>query len=112
MVLLFYMKNIKIYNPIKEELKKYIFNRFDDKKAFDWKNETELVLTLLDVLSCPYLNDIGRSDKYIFKKSILNLVCINKNHKNLIESEKFWFIKWTDFDFGMELQAKRSQEVY
>ncbi|TDB61787.1 antiviral reverse transcriptase Drt3b [Arundinibacter roseus] len=112
MVLLFYIRNIKIYEPIKVELKKSIFIKFDNKKDFNWKNETELVLTLLDVLSCPYLNDIGRSNKYIFKKSILNLVGITKNHKHLIESEKFWFIKWTDFDFGMELQAKRSQEVY
>lgn len=112
MVLLFYIRNIKIYEPLKVELKKNIFQKFDNKKHFDWKNETELVLTLLDVLSCPYLNDIGRSNKYIFKKSILNLVGITKNHKHLIESEKFWFIKWTDFDFGMELQAKRSQEVY
>jgi hypothetical protein len=112
MVLLFYIRNIKIYEPIKVELKKSIFNKFDRKKYFDWKNKTELVLTLLDVLSCPYLNDIGRSNKYIFKKSILNLLGITKNHKHLIESEKFWFIKWTDFDFGMELQAKRSQEVY
>ena len=85
---------------------------FDNKKDFDWKNETELVLTLLDVLSCPYLNEIRGSNKYIFKKSILNLVGITKNHKHLIESEKFWFIKWIDFDFGMELQAKRSLEVY
>lgn len=112
MVLLFYMKNIKIYNPIKEELKKYIYKKFETKKVFDWKNETELVLTLLDVLSCPFLNDVGRSDTTIFKKSILNMVGINKNHKNLIESEKYWFIKWTNFDFGMELQAKRSLEVY
>lgn len=112
MVLLFYIRNIKIYEPIKAELKKSIFQMFDNKKDFDWKNETELVLTLLDVLSCPYLNEIRGSNKYIFKKSILNLVGITKNHKHLIESEKFWFIKWIDFDFGMELQAKRSLEVY
>jgi hypothetical protein len=211
-VLLFYLKNIEIYNPIKEELKKYIYKKFESKKVFDWKNNTETVLLLLDILSCPFLNEsVNRNDKkqilnlidifdtefvkpitnlqayskklkditkeiynvhpiknkifnprhfngfsnslnnylnelqknsiifnsvykyeehlsdYIsqfrnnycdsinknkFKKEILNLLNISSNQIDLIESEKFWFIKWTDFDFGMELQAKRSQEVY
>ena len=212
MVLLFYIRNIKIYEPIKEELKKSIFKKFDNKKDYDWKNETELVLLLLDTLSCPYLNEfVCKEDKkniitlidlfdsefikpitdidiysrklkeiskeiynipsvknkiinpryfnkfsnslskylielknnsivfnsvykyeedlsstitdfklnfykltntYKYKKEILNLLGIKDKQIQLIESEKFWFIKWTDFDFGMELQAKRSQEVY
>jgi len=37
---------------------------------------------------------------------------IKNNPTNLIESREYWFVKWTDFDFGMDLQAKRSQEVY
>lgn len=212
MVLLFYIRNIKIYEPIKVELKKSIFKKFDNKKDYDWKNETELVLLLLDTLSCPYLNEfVCKEDKknittlidlfdsefikpitdidsysrklkeiskeiynipsvknkiinpryfnkfsnslskylielknnsivfnsvykyeedlsstitdfklnfykltntYKYKKEILNLLGIKDKQIQLIESEKFWFIKWTDFDFGMELQAKRSQEVY
>lgn len=211
-VLLFYIKNIDIYNPIKEELKKYIYKKFESNKEFDWKNNTENILLLLDILSCPYLNESVKSNdkkqiltlidlfqiefikpitdletyskklkeitneiynvhpiknkifnpshfngfssslknylnelkknsisfssvykheeylsnyiskfrdnysdtinKYKFKKEILNLLDISSNQIDLIQSEKFWFIKWTDFDFGMELQAKRSQEVY
>jgi hypothetical protein len=111
MVLLFYIKDIKVYTPIKEELKKYIYRKFENKKVFEWRNDAELVMTLLDILSCPYLNDNNRTDRYIYKKSILNLLNIG-NHKNLIEAEKFWFIKWINFDFSKELQAKRSQEVY
>lgn len=212
MVLLFYIKDIKMYSKIKEELKKHIYNKFHNKIKFDWKNETESVLLLLDILSCPFLNDsIDKEDKkqiqnlidsfeaefikptteieeytkklkdilkqiynvnpiknkilnpshfyglsnslnnylnelqkeytdlrsfyryaedlsdyltkfrknysdtinkYKFKKELLTLINISKNQEKLIESEKFWFIKWTEFDFGMELQAKRSQEVY
>lgn len=212
MVLLFYIKDIEVYNPIKEELKKYIYKKLEDKKVFDWKNDTATVLLLLDILSCPFLNEsIKRNDKkqildlidefefefikpctnleeyskklihiskkiyninpiknkifnprhfngfsnslsnylielknssfvfnsvykyeenlsvyiskfrnnfddsinkYKYKKEILNLLNIATNQIELIESEKYWFIKWTNFDFGMELQAKRSQEVY
>ncbi len=212
MVLLFYIKDIEVYDPIKEELKKHIYKKFEDKKDFYWKNDTETLLLLLDILSCPFLNEsIKKNDKkqildlinefefeflkpctnleeyskkliyiskkiyninpiknkilnprhfngfssllknylnelknrslvfnsvykyeenlsvyiskfrnnfdesinkYKYKKEILNLLHIATNQIELIESEKYWFIKWTNFDFGMELQAKRSQEVY
>lgn len=136
-VLLFYIKDIHIYKVIKEELKKYIRDLFDRNKNIDWRSNTELGLLLMDILSCPYLNihDPYRKSKvldarrrnsrslkiyikeekdfrYQYKKEILSLLNIKDNHLELIESQKYWFIKWTDFDFGMELQAKRSQEVY
>jgi hypothetical protein len=138
-VLLFYIKDIKIYSEIKDALKLYILKKFEDKQVFNWKSDTELVLLLLDIISCPFLNedsawqkkkirtkkDEGKSSRelkrykleekntrYKYKKSILSLLGITDNHIELIESEKYWFIKWTNFDFGMELQAKRSQEVY
>ena len=209
-VLLFYIKDIQMYKVIKDELKKHIFRRFDDCKNTDWKSNTELVLLLMDILTCPYLNekiyakdkkellcymerfkvqflkpiddievhiaelkalekefyniDVVKNglinsltkkfsnctslylqelsnptlfihkgykreedlsncidvffrgysksiNKYKFKKEVLSLLGV-KDKINLIESQEYWFIKWTDFDFGMELQAKRSQEVY
>ncbi|WP_286971877.1 antiviral reverse transcriptase Drt3b [Flavobacterium sp. UBA4854] len=208
-VLLFYLKDIEVYRDIKDKLKEHIIEKF--KQAVfnsNWKSDTELILLLMDVLSCPYLNDkienndknkllhdldrfhtsiiqpinnlenylkdtktalleiyknksLGVMDKrvfqkishcfnaykdelqkddgfnvykyeenlvdsimglknnfnkkvnkYKFKKELLNLISINSNQVNLIEQEKFWFTKWTEFDFRMELQAKRSQEVY
>lgn len=137
-VLLFYVKNIKAYGKIKELVKTHIFNKFKEKVLNDWQEDTELVLLLLDVLSCPYLNneipahiqnkideakEKGSTSlkryqkeacdyKYKDKRELLSFLCIKKNHKTLIEQEKFWFTKWTDFDFELELQAKRSQEVY
>lgn len=212
-VLLFYIRDIEIYKPIKDELKKYILKKFKEKKDFEWRNETETVILLMDILTCPFLNEsiskaentkifdlinniktefikpINNSEidsyidslktllrelyklnpvkeklidminlkklssnlkiyleelknnpnffnqvykreqdvsdaldsftnkfkienKYKFKKDVLNLLEIKSYQKRLIESEKYWFIKWNDFDFGMELQAKKSQEVY
>ncbi|WP_163399711.1 antiviral reverse transcriptase Drt3b [Flavobacterium fluviatile] len=210
-VLLFYIKDIHMYAPIKSLMRVYILDKFKnsilDKK---WKMDTELVLLLMDVLSCPFLNNsidsienknlflefenlenailqpftalesdnyintiskiskqinsiesvqfleqkillklnlwtnlyiqelnkddssdvdnrkqklltfifylknnvIKHVDKHKFKKELLTLVDINDNQVNFIKQEKFWFIKWTEFDFRLELQAKRSQEVY
>ncbi|MDV3793239.1 antiviral reverse transcriptase Drt3b [Elizabethkingia anophelis] len=212
-VLLFYIRDIEIYKPIKDELKKYILKKFREKKDFEWRNEAETVMLLMDILTCPFLNEsiskeenvtifelinniktefvkpVNNSNvdsyidslktllrelynlnpikerlidminlnklssnlkayleelknypnffnqiykreqdisdaldsftskfkvenKYKFKKDVLNLLEIKSSQKRLIESEKYWFIKWNDFDFGMELQAKKSQEVY
>ena len=54
----------------------------------------------------------NKLNKFKSKKDVLNLLEIKSYQDRLIESEKYWFIKWNDFDFGMELQAKKSQEVY
>lgn len=137
-VLLFYVKDIKVYQPILEALKKTILETYRVCKITGWRDKTELVLLLMDILACPYLNNEVRdhfknkvkdaklrksknlklyikelkNEKYKFKRELLSLLEINKNQILLIEQEKFWFTKWTDFDFGLELQAKRSQEVY
>lgn len=210
-VLLFYIKDIDSYSMILNELKKIILKKFKIGKQYGWKDNTELVLLLMDILSCPYLNlkmnnkeiddlrsiafrmhenlikpsenqqvylkvlrksiddfknhssfykidkrsqkkilsrsekyileiqkpiferkniycyeeefskslkdfeyyyEIKSIDKYAFKKELLTLLEITDNQIALIEQERFWFTKWTEFDFGLELQAKRSQEVY
>lgn len=137
-VLLFYIKNIRAYVPILEELKNIILEKFKTGRIYGWKDDTELVLLFFDILTCPYLNNEVRShlklkvkdaktrgsrslkkyikelkdEKYKYKKELLSLVDIKENQITLIEQEKFWFTKWTEFDFGLELQAKRSQEVY
>ena len=137
-VLLFYIKNVKSYAPILEQLKIMILEKFKYGKLHGWKDNTELVLLLMDCLSCPFLNNEVRDhfknkviaakikksknlknyikelkdEKYKYKKQILTLLEIYENQITLIEQERFWFTKWTEFDFGLELQAKRSQEVY
>jgi hypothetical protein len=137
-VLLFYIKKIKSYTTILHELKNVISKKYKEGKIYGWKDNTELVLLLMDILTCPYLNNEVRShlknkvksaktrksrslkvyikelkdEKYKFKKELLSLLDIENNQITLIEQERFWFTKWTEFDFGLELQAKRSQEVY
>ncbi|QEC77101.1 antiviral reverse transcriptase Drt3b [Mucilaginibacter ginsenosidivorax] len=137
MVLLFYIKNISIYQELKQPIKDHICERFKNVNREDRRSNTELTLLLFDVLTCPYLDDEYRKTdaygkfkaatkledkrkykkefsktRYKYKRKLLTLNDVAANHIELIESRKYWFIKWTDFNFGMELEAKKSQEVY
>jgi hypothetical protein len=136
-VLLFYMKDIKQYLGLKEHVKSHILDKYKNINQEDRKSNAELTLLLFDCLSCPYLDnnyrktdafvkyseattDIERNKykieflktRYSYKKKLLTLNGITENHANVIESRKYWFIKWTDFNFGLELESKKSQEVY
>nr|WP_315173934.1 antiviral reverse transcriptase Drt3b [uncultured Flavobacterium sp.] len=134
-VLIFYIKKIIKYTLILEGLKIEIIKKFEQSIYPDWKSDSEMVLLLMDLLVCPYLNNItdanltkkynlatGSSkedylkkilnEKYAYKKLILNSLKINDCQIHIIEAQEFWFTKWTKFDFGMELHSKRSQEVY
>ena len=71
--------------------------------------EEQFVNSLIDF---QYYYNTKDVDKYSFKKQLLTLLDITDNQITLIEQERFWFTKLTEFDFGLELQAKRSQEVY
>lgn len=136
-VLIFYMKNCKKYTKLMKGLKKHIVNFFESQSHLNWMNDTENVLLLMDILTCPYLDEDSSHQKkkvrdaksrnsrslniyifdekkrrYNYKKKLLLLLGIKDNHIPLIEAEKYWFVKWTDFDFGLAIQSKKSQEVY
>lgn len=137
-VLLFYIKGADKYSGIKNALKQHILDKYNLSEKDSWNSKTELILLLLDVITCPYLDEevsdhlknkykaaIARKSKslknyrneilcakYSFKLKLIDKFGITDNKIALIEQEKYWFTKWTNFDFGMELQAKRSQEVY
>ncbi len=103
-VLLFYIENRTRYANFKNILKEHIKARFDKKNK---SRMTELTFLLFDILSCPYIDDA-------FKKDLLVWYNITDDlEQNAVLSRKEnWFTKWTDFDFGKELEAKKSQEVY
>ncbi|MDD3730359.1 MAG: hypothetical protein PHI20_04920, partial [Endomicrobiaceae bacterium] len=89
--------------------------KFDKIKNMEWNKDTEIVLLFMDILTCPYFDNYKATkitDVYEFKLSIMNLLNINSNQINLIKAQKYWFTKWDNFDFNMELEAKKSQEVY
>lgn len=103
--LLFYIKNQEIYKKIKLEIIKEIKKKINSCNKDNRKKDTELVMLLLDSLSCPFI-----SEEY--KRELLESFEITKNKKNLIDFRKEWFIKWENFDLSKEMELKKSQEVY
>jgi hypothetical protein len=105
-VLLFYMKEKKRYDTLRDSIEATIKGRFREKKA-TLRRDTELTLLLLDILACPYV-------KLQTKKEILRIYGIKDEplQEAIIAKRKYWFTKWTDFDFGEELDTKQGQEVY
>ncbi|MEJ1412734.1 MAG: antiviral reverse transcriptase Drt3b [Candidatus Sedimenticola sp. (ex Thyasira tokunagai)] len=105
-VLLFYIKNKKRYTRVKNALELLILKKMKLNKELLPKN-TECLLLALDCISCPYLDES-------FKKKILRIYGIGqkKLQQEIIENRENWFTKWTNFEFGKELDAKQSEEVY
>ena len=106
-VLLFYIGNKKRYRDIKDTLKEHIRCKFEKVQKNNRIKMTELTILLFDLLSCPFLEDD-------FKKELLEYYDItNVSEVNKIVARKdYWFTKWDNFDFGKELEAKKSLEVY
>lgn len=115
-VLFFYIKDADRYKYLRYELINYVTNLFKNEGRENIRKKAELVFLLLDMLTCPYLDDktkINKDEKYRYKKKLLSLAGVDSvHHIGIIEKENFWFTKWTDFNFGSELESKRSQEVY
>ncbi|WP_026769407.1 antiviral reverse transcriptase Drt3b [Asinibacterium sp. OR53] len=115
-VLFFYIKDADRYKHLRYALMKHVTSLFKVEGRDNIRKKAELVFLLMDMLTCPYLDDQTKTDKeikYRYKKKLLSLSGVDSTkHIGIIEKEKFWFTKWTDFKFGHELEAKRSQEVY
>ena len=106
--LLFYMKDIKRYDVFRAKLVDGIDDKFKLANKDNLKKDTELVLLLMDLLTCPYIN-------IKFKKHLLSSYHgINNevDQYNIINFNKYWFIKWTNFNLVEEIEMKKGQEVY
>jgi hypothetical protein len=105
------------YNNLREKLRNIIENKlvnFEQKK-------TEEVLLVVDLLSCPYIDDTDEKVN-IFRLKILNKIKFFNSDENALEQQHIldnivqfrgsWFTKWVDKDFGKELNTKRGHMVY
>lgn len=106
-VLLFYMKNKSRYEDLRAFIKEHILHRLSQVPRTNLRKNTELILLLFDILTCPYLD-------LIFKRMCLRKFDIKKRNlqHQIISFRDIWFTQWTDFDFGKALDAKHSLEVY
>lgn len=104
-VALFYMKSTSRYDTLREVIKKHILWKIKNNKRRNLEKNTELILLLFDIISCPFLN-------IDYKKEVLSLFGVDRLQEEIITKRKYWFTKWTDFKLKEELEAKRSKEVY
>lgn len=105
-VSLFYIKEKVRYNALRSSIEDHIVQRFDEEKSTLHKDAEKLML-LFDSISCPYLKEET-------KRSLLEKFGVMDvdMQDHLISNKGPWFTKWENFDFGEELDSKRSLEVY
>lgn len=106
-VLLFYIETRARYGKVKNILKDHIKYKFEKVAPNKRRINAELIFLLFDLLACPYLDDEFKYD--LLKYYGMTRVFLQKGFNS---NKDFWFTKWSEFDFGKELEAKKSQEVY
>lgn len=107
-VSLFYMKSKVRFNG----LRSFIFTKLIEKfESVDYSfriKKTELIFLLFDTLSYSYVDILPIKQKLLDLYEVKDSVIQNE----IIKARKSWFTNWTEFEFGNELDAKQSQEVY
>lgn len=120
--LLFYIKDTHEYEGIKAKLCDVIEKKFDASNEKVGKS-TELILLLFDLITCPY---VSREFKTTLLKKHLSVndseidedysKIIDKDYSEIIDKiikfQKYWFVKWDEFDLNTEIEKKISVEVY
>ena len=107
-VSLFYMKDKVRYKNIRSFVLEKAVEKFESVD-YDFRiKKAELILLLFDLLAYSYI------DITTIKKKLLDLYKVSDStlQNDIIKARSNWFTTWTDFDFGKELDAKQSQEVY
>jgi len=111
-VSLFYMKNKVRYSSLRDRVVDSALERIKTRSETCHK-DGEMVLLLFDLVSCPYISDVKkRKALEMFGVNNASLASDIINFSDDIGRSQRWFTNWFDFDFGKELDAKRSQEVY
>jgi len=111
-VILFHIRNIKIYDGIRLALINYILEKYKSHNKESIKKSAEMTILSFDLLSCPFLE---KTEKIKILNSLIPIKMTNDKKIKLIkeiEKTDSWFTKWNNFNFEKELNTKRSIEVY
>lgn len=111
MVLLFYIGDDTQYDSIKDTVVKHIIDKISKIDSSKRRKNTELILTLFDLLCCPYIEDDIRKD-LLSLFDVSDLVVQNNIIDFCLKYQKYWFTKWGKINLNKELNAKISLEVY
>lgn len=108
-VTIFYLGNKTRYKKLKNIIENHILHKITKISQQNRTKHTELVLLFFDLIVCPYVDRV-------FKNKLFVLFGIPSSQgalrSKIICNRKYWFTKWDNFNFGKELEAKKSQEVY
>ena len=111
-VSLFYMRHKVRYRRLRDEVVRGALDQIRKRRETCHK-DAEMVFLLFDLISCPYLAEEEKLE------ALAGFGVVDPAlSKSIIEyggggaGRQMWFTSWYDFDFGKELDAKRSQEVY
>ncbi|MGX4675847.1 antiviral reverse transcriptase Drt3b [SAR92 clade bacterium H246] len=111
-VSLFYMKNKVRYNTLRDRIIDAALERIQ-MRSETCQKDAEMIFLLFDLISCPYVpDDKKRKALEIFDVTNTSLANDIITFTDSDGRAQRWFTNWYDFDFGKELDAKRSQEVY
>lgn len=114
-VLLFYIGHSNKYPKIKVALSEYIENYIRSFPIEKRSKSSELTHLILDLLACPYIDDIFKIKIYSIYKNYTTKAEIFSSRKIVYfhkKNIKYWFTKWERFNLAKELEYKKSQEVY
>lgn len=107
-VSLFYMKDKVRFKKLRSFVLDKLVEKFESVDYTFRIKKAELILLLFDMLAYPYVNIDA------IKKKLLDLYNVTDAtlQAEIISARENWFTTWSEFDFGKELDAKQSQEVY
>jgi hypothetical protein len=107
-VILFYIRDKKRYSNIRSTVTKIASTKLAANDLMSNKRNTESVLLLLDLVSCPYIGNDEKTD-------ILKSFGLDTDLQEVIDAIVFrrhWFTKWSNLNVRAELDAKKSKQVY
>ena len=111
-VLLFYFRDIPAYKGLQLTIKELILLRIDKVSIEDRPSNTEFILLLFDLITCPYLEEPDNT----FKKELISRFGVKGDSSEkviaFIKKQKYWFIKWNNFNLLEEINTKSNMEVY
>ena len=111
-VALLYMKDKFRYDSLRSFIIDIAIDRLG-KQSETCDKEAEMVFLLFDLISCPYVSEDKK--KEALKKFGVTDTALAEEIIMFPDgggNTQLWFTNWLGFDFGKELDAKRSQEVY
>lgn len=105
-VLLFYMQNENKYSKQKEFLKKRIKEKCKKIDKADIFRHTEASLLFFDLMTCPFIENEEMLEMYDICKADI------EKYLKFSKKQKYWFVKWTDFNLLEEIHYRKSSETY